>query len=374
MRTVSAAATTDQVAGRASDRADPRRDITGLIDVTVTTDNDKLTVTWQRTTTRSTRPRRSTGSTRRDEPPRPDHRRAVLRLYKDQQIVERRHRDMNRPSSPADLSAQRRPHPRADQHRRNLPPDLRADRSPNPRRARRGPTATRPAPRGRAARPTGRNIIAAFQDLADLHPHRHPTRPAHRHPTTHPRPTEIQGGKENVKGRASAWWHCRMNASSSVASDRERVDMGSLIVRYAATVMRSNLSAISLPNAPPRSRAILSMPCEVWVRLQSRCSSSESERRSNESERPSWVGINGRSPSMTTPSCRAHEKGPPPRWRVEPRPVAAGRTVVRRLEHPVHEQRGLAAGSRPTFRRYESGPWGSERDARRSYRGRADYR
>ena len=108
--------------------------ITGLIDVTVTTRAGKLTITWHRnhdaiSTAESfdgiyalatNLPGRITAG-------------QVLRLYKrpaDRRASSPRH-EANA-EGPADLPAQRRPRLRAAQHRRNLTPRLRTDRSPNP--------------------------------------------------------------------------------------------------------------------------------------------------------------------------------------------------------------------------------------------------
>ena len=117
----------------------------------------------------------------------------VLELYKDQQIVERRHRDYKQTLKvrPIFLHNDDRiyaltsivglallifgliesQHRQAlgDDHEQQLPGLL---------------------PEGRAAKPTGRNILAAFQGLGThLHTQRHPPRPPHTHPTTHPRAT-----------------------------------------------------------------------------------------------------------------------------------------------------------------------------------------
>ena len=54
-----------------------------------------------------------------------------------------------------------------------------------------GPDTALPGllPEGRAARPTGRNILTAFTDLhATYTPTRARPRPTHHHPTPHPRP------------------------------------------------------------------------------------------------------------------------------------------------------------------------------------------
>jgi Domain of unknown function (DUF4277)/Transposase DDE domain len=146
--------------------------ITGLIDVTVTTRNDKLTLTWQRNqpaidqaaafdgiyALATNLPGRITAG-------------QILRLYKDQQIVERRHRDMKQTMKvrPIFLHNDDRVHAllsivgisllifglieartRASLGDNHLPGLL---------------------PEGRAARPTGRNILAAFQGLGLTYTH-----------------------------------------------------------------------------------------------------------------------------------------------------------------------------------------------------------
>jgi hypothetical protein len=146
--------------------------IAGLIDVTVTTPNDTLTVTWQRNqpaidqaaafdgiyALATNLPGRITAG-------------QVLRLYKDQQIVERRHRDLKQTLKvrPIFLHNDDRVHAllsivgisllifglieaqtRAALGENQLPGLL---------------------PEGRAARPTGRNILAAFQGLGLTYTH-----------------------------------------------------------------------------------------------------------------------------------------------------------------------------------------------------------
>ena len=166
--------------------------ITGLIDVAVTTDNDKLTVTWQRNhdaintaasfngiyALATNLPGRITAG-------------QVLRLYKDQQIVERRHRDMKQTLKvrPIFLHNDDRIHALISivgisllifglieaRTRAALGEDQQLPR-PAPR-----------GPRRQTDRPQHHRRLP--RTWPDLHPHRHPTRPAHRHPTTHPRPT-----------------------------------------------------------------------------------------------------------------------------------------------------------------------------------------
>ena len=151
--------------------------ITGLIDVTVKTRNGKLAAAWERNyqaiataasfdgiyALATNLPGRTTPG-------------QVLRLYKDEQIVERRHRDMSLDAEgPPDLLAQRRPRLRADQHRWDRPADLRADRGANPRRARpraAPPRAATRRPRRQTNRPEHPRRVPRTR--ADLHPHRHP--------------------------------------------------------------------------------------------------------------------------------------------------------------------------------------------------------
>jgi hypothetical protein len=141
--------------------------ITGLIDVTVTTRNGKLTLTWQRNheaiataasfdgiyALATNLPGRITAG-------------QVLRLYKDQQIVERRHRDMKQTLKvrPIFLHNDDRVYALISivgiallifglieaQTRAALDPDQQLPGL---------------LPEGRAAKPTGRNILAAFQGL-----------------------------------------------------------------------------------------------------------------------------------------------------------------------------------------------------------------
>ena len=147
--------------------------ITGLIDVTVTTREDKLTVTWQRNqdaidtagsfdgiyALATNLPGRITAG-------------KVLRLYKDQQIVERRHRDLKQTLKvrPIFLHNDDRVHALISivglsllifglieaQTRAALGEDQQLSGL---------------LPEGRAARPTGRNILAAFQGLGLTYTH-----------------------------------------------------------------------------------------------------------------------------------------------------------------------------------------------------------
>ena len=147
--------------------------ITGLIDVTVTTRENKLTVTWQRNqgaidtagsfdgiyALATNLPGRITAG-------------KVLRLYKDQQIVERRHRDLKQTLKvrPIFLHNDDRVHALISivglsllifglieaQTRAALGEDQQLSGL---------------LPEGRAARPTGRNILAAFQGLGLTYTH-----------------------------------------------------------------------------------------------------------------------------------------------------------------------------------------------------------
>lgn len=147
--------------------------ITGLIDVTVSTRNGKLTLTWQRnqdaiTTAASfdgiyalatNLPGRITAG-------------QVLRLYKDQQIVERRHRDMKQTLKVRPIFLHNDDRVSAllsivgisllifglieAQTRAALSPDQQLPGL---------------LPEGRAAKPTGRNILAAFQGLGLTYTH-----------------------------------------------------------------------------------------------------------------------------------------------------------------------------------------------------------
>jgi hypothetical protein len=147
--------------------------ITGLIDVTVTTREDKLTLAWQRNqdaidtaasfdgiyALATNLPGRITAG-------------KVLRLYKDQQIVERRHRDIKQTLKvrPIFLHNDDRVHALISivglsllifglieaQTRAALGEDQQLSGL---------------LPEGRAARPTGRNILAAFQGLGLTYTH-----------------------------------------------------------------------------------------------------------------------------------------------------------------------------------------------------------
>ena len=147
--------------------------ITGLIDVTVTTRAGRLTVTWQRNqeaidtaasfdgiyALATNLPGRITAG-------------QVLRLYKDQQIVERRHRDIKQTLKvrPIFLHNDDRIYALISIVGISL---LIFGLIEARTRAALGDTQQLPGllPEGRAARPTGRNILAAFQGLGLTYTH-----------------------------------------------------------------------------------------------------------------------------------------------------------------------------------------------------------
>jgi Domain of unknown function (DUF4277)/Transposase DDE domain len=147
--------------------------ITGLIDVTVTTRDGKLSLAWQRnhdaiTTAKSfdgiyalatNLPGRITAGT-------------VLRLYKDQQIVERRHRDMKQTLKvrPIFLHNDDRVSALLSIVGISL---LIFGLIEAQTRAALGPDQQLPGllPEGRSAKPTGRNILATFQGLGLTYTH-----------------------------------------------------------------------------------------------------------------------------------------------------------------------------------------------------------
>jgi hypothetical protein len=147
--------------------------ITGLIDVSVGTRNGKLTLTWERNQEAIARaasfdgiyalatnlPGRITAG-------------QVLRLYKDQQIVERRHRDIKQTLKvrPIFLHNDDRVYALLSIVGISL---LIFGLIEAQTRAALGPEQQLPGllPEGRAARPTGRNILAAFQGLGLTYTH-----------------------------------------------------------------------------------------------------------------------------------------------------------------------------------------------------------
>jgi hypothetical protein len=147
--------------------------IAGLIDVTVSTRKGKLTLAWQRNhqaiataasfdgiyALATNLPGRITAG-------------QVLRLYKDQQIVERRHRDMKQTLKvrPIFLHNDDRVYALISIVGISL---LIFGLIEAQTRAALGPEQQLPGllPEGRAARPTGRNILAAFQGLGLTYTH-----------------------------------------------------------------------------------------------------------------------------------------------------------------------------------------------------------
>jgi transposase len=147
--------------------------ITGLIDVTVSTDNDTLAINWQRN-----QPAIETAASfdgiyalATNLPGRlsAGH---VLRLYKDQQIVERRHRDLKQTLKvrPIFLHNDDRVYALLSIVGIAL---LIFGLIEAQTRAALGPEQQLPSllPEGRSARPTGRNILAAFQGLGLTYTH-----------------------------------------------------------------------------------------------------------------------------------------------------------------------------------------------------------
>jgi hypothetical protein len=147
--------------------------ITGLIDVTVSTDNDTLTVAWQRNQSAINHAAQFDGiyALATNLPGRitAGH---VLRLYKDQQIVERRHRDMKQTLKvrPIFLHNDDRVYALLSIVGISL---LIFGLIEAQTRAALGPDQQLPGllPEGRAARPTGRNILTAFQGLGLTYTH-----------------------------------------------------------------------------------------------------------------------------------------------------------------------------------------------------------
>ncbi len=147
--------------------------ITGLLDVTVTTRNGKLTVTWQRNQDAITTAASFDGiyALATNLPGRLTAGQA-LRLYKDQQIVERRHRDLKQTLKvrPIFLHNDDRVYALISIVGIAL---LIFGLIEAQTRAALGPEQQLPGllPEGRAARPTGRNILAAFQGLGLTYTH-----------------------------------------------------------------------------------------------------------------------------------------------------------------------------------------------------------
>lgn len=147
--------------------------IDGLIDVTVTTDHGKLAVDWQRNQEAITRAAQFDGiyALATNLPGRitAGH---VLRLYKDQQIVERRHRDLKQTLNvrPIFLHNDDRVYALLSIVGISL---LIFGLIEAQTRAALGPDQQLPGllPEGRSAKPTGRNILTAFQGLGLTYTH-----------------------------------------------------------------------------------------------------------------------------------------------------------------------------------------------------------
>jgi hypothetical protein len=147
--------------------------ITGLIDATVRTRAGKLTVTWQRNHDAITTAAAFDGIyALATNLPGPITAGQVLRLYKDQQIVERRHRDMKQTLKvrPIFLHNDDRVYALLSIVGISL---LIFGLIEAQTRAALGPEQQLPGllPEGRAAKPTGRNILAAFQGLGLTYTH-----------------------------------------------------------------------------------------------------------------------------------------------------------------------------------------------------------
>jgi hypothetical protein len=147
--------------------------ITGLIDVTVGTRKGKLTLTWQRNQDAIATARGFDGiyALATNLPGRITAG-EVLRLYKDQQIVERRHRDLKQTLKvrPIFLHNDDRVYALISIVGISL---LIFGLIEARTRAALGPEQQLPGllPEGRAAKPTGRNILAAFQGLGLTYTH-----------------------------------------------------------------------------------------------------------------------------------------------------------------------------------------------------------
>jgi len=147
--------------------------ITGLIDVTVTTNSDPLAVTWERNLRAIDRAARFDGIyALATNLPGPITAGQILRLYKDQQIVERRHRDLKQTLKvrPIFLHNDDRVYALLSIVGISL---LIFGLIEAQTRAALGPDQHLPGllPEGRSARPTGRNILTAFQGLGLTYTH-----------------------------------------------------------------------------------------------------------------------------------------------------------------------------------------------------------
>ena len=147
--------------------------ITGLIDATVTTRNGRLTLTWQRNQEAIATAAAFDGIyALATNLPGPLTAGQILRLYKDQQIVERRHRDVKQTLKvrPIFLHNDDRVYALISIVGIAL---LIFGLIEAQTRAALGDDQQLPGllPEGRSARPTGRNILAAFQGLGLTYTH-----------------------------------------------------------------------------------------------------------------------------------------------------------------------------------------------------------
>jgi hypothetical protein len=147
--------------------------ITGLIDVTVTTGDGNLTLAWHRNQEAISTAKSFDGIyALATNLPGPTTAGKVLQLYKDQQIVERRHRDMKQTMKvrPIFLHNDDRVYSLLSIVGISL---LIFGLIEAQTRAALGPDQQLPGllPEGRAAKPTGRNILAAFQGLGLTYTH-----------------------------------------------------------------------------------------------------------------------------------------------------------------------------------------------------------
>ncbi|MBA3748499.1 MAG: hypothetical protein H0W96_13545, partial [Solirubrobacterales bacterium] len=112
----------------------------------------------------------------------------ILKLYKDQQIVERRHRDAKQSLKVRPIFLHNDDRIHALISIVGLALLIFGLIETQTRQALNGHQLPGLLPEGRAATPTGRNILAAFpRPRPDLHTARHPHRPPHPHPTPRPR-------------------------------------------------------------------------------------------------------------------------------------------------------------------------------------------
>jgi hypothetical protein len=147
--------------------------ITGLIDITVTTDDGNLSVAWHRNQDAISTANSFDGIyALATNLPGPITAGKILRLYKDQQIVERRHRDLKQTLKvrPIFLHNDDRVYALLSIVGISL---LVFGLIEAQTRAALGPEQQLPGllPEGRSAKPTGRNILAAFQGLGLTYTH-----------------------------------------------------------------------------------------------------------------------------------------------------------------------------------------------------------